>query len=103
MMTDDVDELLRQAEGKFDQAIIELAIEEGNRLLAAGAMADDLPRLMAPFVEAVRQWRADAMAEMHAHVGRIRLNEARIALNEALIARTEACIACLERLDATVH
>jgi hypothetical protein len=29
MMTDDVDELLRQAAGKFDQAIIELAIEEG--------------------------------------------------------------------------
>ena len=37
MMTDDVDELLREAEAKFDQAIIELAIEEGNRLLAAGA------------------------------------------------------------------
>ena len=37
MMTDDVDELLREAEVKFDQAIIELAIEEGNRLLAAGA------------------------------------------------------------------
>ena len=32
MMTDDVDELLREAEAKFDQAIIELAIEEGNRL-----------------------------------------------------------------------
>ena len=32
MMTDDVDELLRQAEAKFDRAIIELAIEEGNRL-----------------------------------------------------------------------
>ena len=78
MMTDDVDELLREAEVKFDQAIIELAIEEGNRLLAAGALADDLPRLMAPFVAAVRQWRADAMAEVHAHARRIRLIEARI-------------------------
>jgi hypothetical protein len=37
MMTDDVDRLLREAEVKFDQAIIELAIEEGNRLLAAGS------------------------------------------------------------------
>ena len=43
------------------------------------------------------------MAEMHAHIRRIRLIEARIALNQALIAQTEACIACLERLDATVH
>ena len=103
MMTDDVDQLLREAEGKFDQAIIELAVEEGNRLLAAGALADDLPRLMAPFVEVVRQWRADAMARMHAHVARIRANEARISLNQALIARIETCIACLERLDATVH
>ena len=80
MMTADVDELLREAEAKFDQAIIELAIEEGNRLLAAGATADDLPRLMAPFVAAVRQWRADAMAEVHAHARRIRLIEARIRL-----------------------
>ena len=103
MMTDDVDELLRQAEGKFDQAIIELAVEEGNRLLAAGAIADDLPRLMAPFVAVVRQWRADAMARMHAHVGRIRVNEARIRLNEELIRRIEACMACLERHGATVH
>ena len=39
LMTDDVDELLRQADVKFDQAIIELAVEEGNRLLAAGAHA----------------------------------------------------------------
>jgi hypothetical protein len=103
MMTDDIDQLLREAEVKFDQAIIELAIEEGNRLLAAGAHADDLPRLMQPFIEVVRQWRADAMAEMHAQVRRIRLIEARIALNQALIARTKACVACLERLDATVH
>jgi hypothetical protein len=97
-MTPTADDLLRDAEAKFDGAI-----EQGNRLLAAGALADDLPRLMAPFVTAVRQWRADAMARMHAHAGRIRLIEARIRLNKALIARTEACIACLERLDATVH
>ena len=105
MMTDDVDEILREAAGKFDQAIIELAVEEGNRLLDAGATADDLPCLMQPFIKVVRQWRADAMAEMHAQVRRIRLIEARIALNEALIARTEACLACLERLEssATVH
>ena len=103
MMTADVDELLREAEAKFDQAIIELAIEEGNRLLAAGALADDLPRLMAPFVAAVRQWRADAMAEVHAHARRIRLIEARMRVTEALIARTEACMACLERHGATVH
>jgi hypothetical protein len=103
MMTDDVDELLREAEAKFDRTIVELAVEEGNRLLAAGATADDLPRLMQPFIEVVRQWRADAMAEMHARARRIRLVEARIALNEALIARTKACIVCLERLDATVH
>ena len=95
MMTDDVDELLREAEVKFDQAIIELAIEEGNRLLAAGALADDLPRLMAPFVAAARQWRADAMARMHAHVARIRANEARIRRNEE---RT----ACLERHGALI-
>jgi hypothetical protein len=103
MMTDDVDELLSEAAGKFDQAIIELAIEEGNRLVAGGATIDDLPRIMAPFVEVVRQWRSDAMAEMHAHIRRIRLIEARISLNQALIAQTEACIACLERNGATVH
>jgi PP-loop superfamily ATP-utilizing enzyme len=103
MTTDDVDELLREAEAKFDRTIVELAVEEGYRLLAAGATADDLPCLMQPFIKVVRQWRADAMAEMHAQVRRIRLIEARIALNETLIARTEACIAHLERLDATVH
>jgi hypothetical protein len=103
MTTDDVDELLCEVEVKFDRMIVELAVEEGNRLLAAGATADDLPRLMQPFIELVRQWRADAMAEMHAQLSRIRLIEARIALNQALIARTEACVACLERLDATVH
>jgi hypothetical protein len=102
MMTDTVDELLREAEAKFERTIVELAIEEGNRLLAAGATADDLPRLMQPFIDVVRQWRADAMAEMHARVSRIRLIEAHIAFNEALIARTEACVARLERLDATV-
>jgi hypothetical protein len=98
-----VDEILREAETKFDRTIVELAIEEGNRLLAAGATADDLPRLMQPFVEVVRQWRADAMARLHAHSRRIRLIEARISLQEALVARTEACLACLERLDAPVH
>jgi hypothetical protein len=103
MMTDDVDELLREAEAKFDRTIVELAVEEGNRLLAAGATADDLPRLMQPFIEVVRQWRADAIAEVHAHVTRIRLVEARMQVPEALIARTEACLACIERLDATVH
>jgi hypothetical protein len=103
MMTADVDELLRQAEGKFDQAIIELAVEEGNRLLAAGAHADDLPRLMAPFVAAARQWRADAIVRMHAHARRIRLIEVRMRVTEALIARTEACMARLERHGATVH
>jgi hypothetical protein len=103
MMTADVDELLRQAEVKFDQAIVELAIEAGDRLMAAGALADDLPRLMAPFVAAVRQWRADAMARMHAHAKCIRLVEARIRLHEELIRRNEACIACLERIGATVH
>jgi hypothetical protein len=103
MMTDDVDELPRQAEVKFDQAIVELAVEEGNRLLAAGALADDLPRLMAPFVAAVRQWRADAMARIYAHARCIRLVEARIRLHEELIRRNEVRIACLERLDATVH
>ena len=102
-MTSTAADLLREAEAKFDQTIVELVVEEGNRMLAAGATADDLPRLMAPFVAAVRQWRADAMAEMHAHARRIRLIEARISLNQALIAQTEACIACLERLDATVH
>src|SRR5688500_4065231 len=98
-----VDEILREAETKLERTIVELAVEEGNRLLAAGATADDLPRLMQPFVEVVRQWRADAMAEMHAQAKRIRLIEARIALNQAVMARTEACIAWLERLDATVH
>jgi hypothetical protein len=102
-MTPTADDLLRDAEAKFDEAIVELAIEEGNRLLAAGVTADDLPRLMAPFVEVVRQWRADAMARMHVHARRVRLIEARIALNEALIRQNEACIECLERLDATVH
>jgi hypothetical protein len=102
-MTPTADDLLRVAAAKFDRAIVELAIEEGNRLLAAGALADDLPRLMAPFVTAMRQWRADALARMHAHIRPIQLIEARIALNEALIAQTEACMACLERLDATVH
>jgi hypothetical protein len=102
-MTPTAADLLREAEEKFDQAIFELAIEEGNCLLAAGARVDDLPQLMQPFVEVVRQWRADAMAEMHAQARRIRLIEARIALNEALIARTEACLAYLERLDSTVH
>jgi hypothetical protein len=102
-MTFTADDLLRDAEAKFDRAIVEFAIEEGNRLLAAGATSDDLPRLMAPFVEVVRQWRADALARMHAHAGRIRLIEARIRLNEALIRQNQACIACLERLDATVH
>lgn len=98
-----VDEILREAETKFDRTIVELALKEGNRLLAAGATADDLPRLMQPFVEVVRQWRADAMARMHAHSRRIRLIEARISFHEALLARTEACLACLERLDAPVH
>jgi hypothetical protein len=102
-MTLTADDLLLEAERQFDAEIARLAMEEGNRLLAAGSSADDLPRLMAPFVEVVRQWRADAMARMHAHAGRIRLIEARIALNEALIKQNEACRACLERLDATVH
>jgi hypothetical protein len=103
MTTDAVDELLCEAEAKFDRTIFDLAVDEGNRLLAAGATVDDLPRLMQPFIKVVRQWRADAMAEMQARVSRIRLIEARIALNQALIARTETCVACLERLDATVH
>ena len=47
MTTDAVDELLCEAEAKFDRMIVELAVEEGNRLLAAGATVDDLPRLMA--------------------------------------------------------
>jgi hypothetical protein len=102
-MTSTADDLLRDAEAKFDRAIVEFAVEEGNRLLAAGATADDLPRIMAPFVEVVRQWRADAMAEMRAQVRRIRLIEARIALNQALIAQTEACMVCLQRDGATVH
>jgi hypothetical protein len=103
MMPDSVDELLREAEATLDRMIVELAVEEGNRLLAAGATVDDLPCRMQPFVEVVSHWRADAVAEMHARVRRLRLIEARIALNQALIARIEACIACLERLDATVH
>jgi hypothetical protein len=102
-MTPTSDDLVRQAEAKFDRTILELTVEEGNRLLAAGAAPDDLPRLMAPFVAAARQWRAGAMAEAHAHARRIRLVEARIALNEALIARTEACLAYLERHVAAVH
>ena len=36
MMTDDVDELLREAEANFDRTIIELAIEEAIAA-AAGA------------------------------------------------------------------
>jgi hypothetical protein len=102
-MTLTADDLLREAEAKFDRTIVELAVEEGNRLLAAGAAPDDLPRLMAPFVAAVRQWRAGAIAEAHAHARRIRLIEARIALNEALIAWTEACLAYLERHGTAVH
>jgi hypothetical protein len=97
------DDLLRDAEAQLDRTIVELALEEGNRLLAAGATADDLPRLMAPFVEVVRQWRADAMARMHAHARRIRLIETQIRLNEELSRRNEACMACLERQMATVH
>src|SRR5918994_1406617 len=100
-MTPTGDDLLRDTEAQLDRAIVERALEEGNRLLAAGATADDLPRLMQPFVEVVRQWRADSMARMHAHARRIRRVEARIALNEALIGQNEVCIACLERLDAT--
>jgi hypothetical protein len=102
-MTPSADDLLRDAEAQLDRTIVELALEEGNRLLAAGATADDLPRVMQPFVEVVRQWRADAMARMHAHARRIRLIEARISLHEALIARNEACMAYLERQMATVH
>jgi hypothetical protein len=102
-MTLTADDLLLEAERQFDAEIARLAMQEGNRLLAAGASADHLPRLMAPFVDVVRQWRADAMARMQAHVRRIRLIEAQILVNEALIARTEACLACIERLDATVH
>ena len=98
-----VDEILREAETKFDRTIVELALEEGNRLLAAGATADDLPRLMQPFVEVVRQWRADAIARIHAHSRRIRLIEARISLQEALVARNEVCMAYLERQMATIH
>jgi hypothetical protein len=102
-MTLTADDLLRDAAAKIDRTIVELAIEEGNRLLAAGATADDLPQLMAPFVAAVRQWRASAMAEVHAQARRIRLIEARIALNEALIAWTEVCLAYLERHGAAMH
>jgi hypothetical protein len=103
MMTADVDELLRQAAGKFDQVIIELAIEAANRLVATGATVDDLPRLLQPFVQVVRQWRSDAMARMHMDARRVRLIEARIRLLEELIRRNEACMAYLERLDAKVH
>jgi hypothetical protein len=103
MMPDSVDELLREAEAKLDRMIVELAVEEGNRLLAAGATVDDLPCLMQPFVEVVRQWRADAIAEMHAQVRRIRLIEAQILVNEACIRWNEMCIACLERRGAIVH
>jgi hypothetical protein len=90
------DDLLRDAEAQLDRTIVELAVEEGNRLLAAGATVDDLPGLMQPFVEAVRQWRADTMADAHARVRWIRLIEAGIALNEALIAEAEACVAQVE-------
>jgi hypothetical protein len=103
MMPDDMDDFLREAEAKFDRTIVELAVEEGNRLLAAGATVDDLPQLMHPFVDVVRQWRADAMARMQAHVRRIRLIEAQILVNEARIRWNEMCIACLERHNATVH
>jgi len=103
MMPDSVVELLREAEATLDRMVVELAVAEGNRLLAAGATVDDLPCRMQPFVEVVRHWRADAMAEMHARVRRLRLIEARIALNQALIALIEACIACRERVDAAVH
>jgi hypothetical protein len=104
------DDILREVEAKLDRTIVKLAVEEGNRLLAAGAAVDDLPRLMAPFVAAVRQSRAGAIAKVHAQASamaeearRIRLIEARIARNEALIARTEACLAYLERRGAMVH
>jgi hypothetical protein len=102
-MTLTADDLLRDAEAQLDRTIVELAVEEGNRLLSAGATADDLPRLMQPFVEVVRHWRGDAMARMHAHARRIRLIEAHIKLNEALIRWNEMCMAELERRDATVH
>jgi hypothetical protein len=102
-MTPTADELLCFAARQFDAEIIGLAVAEGNRLLAAGATADDLPRLMAPLVAAVREWRADAMARMREHARRIRLIEAQIRLNEELIRRNEACMACLERQMATVH
>jgi hypothetical protein len=100
-----VDEILREAEAKFDRTIVELAVEESNRLLAAGTTADDLPQLMQPFVQVVRQWRADAMARMDAQARRIRRIEAQILVNEALIRRNEMCMVCLERLEsgATVH
>jgi hypothetical protein len=58
---------------------------------------------MKPFVEVVRERRADAMARMQAHVRRIRLIEAQILVNEARIRWNEICIACLERHGATVH
>jgi hypothetical protein len=65
-MTPTADKLLREAEARFDQEIVRLALEEGRSLLAAGAASDDLPRLMTPFVELVRKWRAEAMARMYA-------------------------------------
>jgi hypothetical protein len=102
-MTITADDLVLEAERQFDAEIVRLAMEEGNRLLAAGATADDLPQLMQPFVAVVRQWRADAMARMYAHARRIRLIEAQILVNQALIRRNEACLAYLERHGATVH
>ena len=60
--------------------------------MAAGALADDMPRLMAPFVAAVRQWRADAMARMHAHVARTRANEALRARKLSDEPRCERCL-----------
>ena len=85
MMTDDVDELLREAEANSTRRS---SSWRSRRAIGwwLPAHGDDLPRLMAPFVAAVRQWRADAMPRC-AQVRRIRLIEARIALNEALIAR----------------
>jgi hypothetical protein len=70
-MTDDVAELLREAEADLDRQIVEMAVEEGNRLLAAGATVDDLPRLMEPFVTVVRRHRARAVATMYACAERI--------------------------------
>ena len=103
MMTDDVDELLRQAEVKFDQAILELAIEEGNRLLAAGAHGGR----PAAADGAVRRGSATVARRRHGRGARARqayqADRGAHALTEALIARTEACMAWLERHGATVH